>query len=444
MPHHLSGRTLLHRTLLALLVLISGVLALQATTAMAAIQTQVYTGQDDGPTPDIYRSDIADYFTPGGAVAPLIGQAGTINLTLNGTPIVGYCIDINSGLNTGTVQSDVQEAALDTIARRAQLYVFLNQTPTGTPTSAKENAAAVAQVATWILEGDLRETNPTSDAALNAEVAALLATARAQAASPASLALAVAAPAAGATSTTVTVTGRPGAVVALTITSGQGTLSAGQVTIGAGGTATATLTAAALGTITVGASTAGDGTLYRVIPLGGSQATTFARPSVLVGSTSVTFQAAPTTPTTPTTPSTPLVPVTPAGTVTGRIALSITKTAPSTARSLQQVPYRITVRNNTKRVATGVVVRDVIPRGLTFVRASRTVSVRNGAVVVSLGRLAPGATRTFTVWMRAPVGVVGARTNVARVSGTNVRPLSARAGTTFTPLVRRVQPAVTG
>ena len=441
MPHHLSGRTLLHRTLLGLLVLISGVLALQATTAMAAVQTQVYTGQDDGPTPDIYRSDIADYFTPGGAVAPLIGQAGTINLTLDGTPVVAYCIDVTSGLNTATVQSDVQEAPLDTIDRRAQLYVLLNQTPTGAPTPVTRNQAAVAQIATWILEGDLREVDPTSDPAVNADVAELLAIARAQAALPASLALSVASPAAGATSTTVTVTGRPGAVVALTITAGEATLSAGQVTIGAGGTATATLTAATPGAVSVGASTAGDGTLYRVIPIRGSQATTFARPSVLVASGSVSFQAAPTTPTTPTTPVTP---ATPAGSVTGRISLNITKTGPSTARVLAQVPYRITVRNSTKRVANGVVVRDVIPRGLAFVRASRAASVRNGAVVISLGRLAPGATRTFTVWLRAPVGVRGARTNVATVSGVNVRTLSARAGTTFAPLVRRIQPAVTG
>ena len=65
-------------------------------------------------------------------------------------------------------------------------------------------------------------------------------------------------------------------------------------------------------------------------------------------------------------------------------------------------------------------------------------------MLVRLGRLAPGARRTVTIWMRANAGVRGARTNVATVRGVNVRPRAARAGTTFRPLAGRVIPAVTG
>ena len=44
----------------------------------------------------------------------------------------------------------------------------------------------------------------------------------------------------------------------------------------------------------------------------------------------------------------------------------------------------------------------------------------------------------------ANASVTGSRVNTATVSATNVRPVSARAATVFRPLVRRVQPAVTG
>ncbi|WP_217914896.1 DUF11 domain-containing protein [Miltoncostaea marina] len=442
MTHAVGGR-LLQRAVLALLALLAAVLALQVTTATAAPQTQTYIGADDGPTPDIYRSDIADYFKPDGSPAAMVGQAGTLNLALDGEPVVAYCVDVDAGLSTTPVTSDVTEVPLTTVDARAKLYILLNATPSGAPTADKQHRAAVAQVAMWVLEGELRETDPTSDAALNADVAALIATARAWAATPGTLSLTVAPPAAGATTATVTVTGRPGSVVALTITAGQGTLSAGQLTVGAGGSATATLTSPAPGTVTVGASTTGDGQLFRISPSNASQATNYARPTVLTATAPVTFAPAQVTPGPGPGPGvTPSVPVT--GRPAGPIALRISKTAPTTRRVLQLVRYRITIRNTTRRAATGVVLRDRIPRGLTFVRASRKVQIRGGAVVVRLGRLAPGARRTVTIWMRASAGVKGARTNVATVRGTNVRPRSARAGTTFRPLAGRVIPAVTG
>lgn len=430
-----GGRPFLHRALLSLVVLFAGILALQASSALAVVKTQTYIGDQPG-TPDIERNLFTEgiqAFTPGGSSLGLI--AGTINLALDGTPVTGYCIDVHSLLNTSPLSADVQEVPATTADLRAQLYILLKQAPTGAPTPAKANEAAVAQIAVWVLQGDLRENGPTSDATLNAQVAALLATARAQTATAASLALSAGAVQPGQTVSTITVTGRPGAVVNLAVTAGTGSLSASQVTIGAGGSATATLTAAGPGSVTVGATTAGDGRLFRVIPTDKSQATTHGLPSTLSASTTVAFQAAPTPPAT----------VTPAGSPSvAKVRLRLTKTGPATSRPLTLVPYRITVTNPTTRAATGVVLRDRIPNGLSFVRASRAVTIRGGAVVITIGRLDAGATRVVTVWMRADASVRGKRVNVVTVSGTNVHTLAAQAGTRFRALARRVSPAVTG
>src|SRR3712207_5704845 len=165
MTHHTAGRTSLFRPFLALLVLLAGILAFQAATAQAVPRTQVYTGDDAGPTPDLYRSDIDDFFYPDGSDAtPPIGQAGTLNLTFDGVPVVAFCVDSRRGLNLGTVQVDVTEQPMDVPLNRALAYVLLNSAPSGPATPAKIQQAAVGQTATWVLDGDLREAGPTTDA----------------------------------------------------------------------------------------------------------------------------------------------------------------------------------------------------------------------------------------------------------------------------------------
>ena len=62
----------------------------------------------------------------------------------------------------------------------------------------------------------------------------------------------------------------------------------------------------------------------------------------------------------------------------------------------------------------------------------------------TVGTLRPGQSRTITVHLRAGIRLTGQRTNVATVSATGLRPVSARAVTTFTARQRPVQPAVTG
>ncbi|HTI35847.1 MAG TPA: hypothetical protein VL422_19375, partial [Miltoncostaea sp.] len=165
----------------------------------------------------------------------------------------------------------------------------------------------------------------------------------------------------------------------------------------------------------------------------GTQSTAAAVGSTLTASVPVAFRAAGT-------PTVPTVPV--AGTTTPRLAL--TKTAPKRATVLTRVRYAITVRNPGKVNATNVVVRDRLPSGMSFVRSSRTGALANGVVTYQLGTIKPGASKTIYVWLMADADVRGTRTNVATVSATRVRQLTARAATIFRPLARRVQPAVTG
>jgi uncharacterized repeat protein (TIGR01451 family) len=415
--------------LLAVAAALIAALAMFASPAFAAPQTQDYIGDQPG-TPDIDRDDLA-FFLPDGSQA-MGGAAGTINLSLDGRPVVAYCVETNAFLReSGTVVSDVTETPLATPEDRAVLWILRNATPTGAPTPEKAQQAAASQVAVWVLRGQLRAVNPTDDATLNASVAALIQTALTESATPRTLALAAGTPAAGARTATITVSGKPGAVVALSIASGPGTLSAPSVTIGAGGTATVTLTAPGAGTTVVSATTDSDGTLYRITPTDDSQATATAAAGQLSATVSVTFTATQTGG--------------PSGQPSGPVArLGLTKTAPARARVLTRVRYVITVRNRGKAVARGVVVRDRIPNGLSFVRSSRKGTLRNGTISYTVGDLRPGQARKITVWLLADADVRGRRTNVATASASQVRSVTARAATVFRPLARRVQPAVTG
>ncbi len=187
------------------------------------------------------------------------------------------------------------------------------------------------------------------------------------------------------------------------------------------------------------ATTAGDGNLFRINPQDRSQATQYGQPSQLTAAVTATFTGTQTTPGGPGTA--------PGGVPVGRpgpVTLQISKNAPRIARPLGLVRYTVVVRNRTARTANRVVLRDRIPAGMSFVRASRSARVVNGQVVVSLGDMRAGSRRVVVIWMRANASVRGQRANVAVVRGANVRPASARAVTTFRPLVRPIQPAVTG
>ena len=436
--HRVRGVPFLVRALMATALALAAILALQAARAAAVPGTQVWTGQASGATPDISDTGYT-FLDTSGNVIPSRGIAGTLNFTLDGVPRIGFCIDTSRRFSTAPSPADiVTEAPPTTAAKRAVTWILLNRTPSGAPTPAKADQAALSQIAIWVLvDAQISKTAPTSDAATNAAALALVNEALAATATPSTLSVTASAPAAGATTSTVTITGKPGAVVSLSVTAGSGTLSASSVTLGAGGTATVTLTRLGAGTTTVSASTAGDGSYIGINPTAGTQSTATAAPSTLTGSANVTFQTAPTT---PTTPSTPTVPV--AGTPAPRLA--ITKTAPARAKVLSRVRYAITVRNPGRVAATNVVLRDRLPDGMSFVKSSRVGRLSNGVVTYDLGTIQPGSAKTVYVWLLASADVRGTRVNVATVAATRVRALTARAATIFTPLARRVQPAVTG
>ena len=162
-----------HRAIIAAVTAVATMLVLQMSSALGAPQSQLWTGQAGGPTPDIERTDLL-YFLPNGAQGPG-GAAGTINLTLDGVPVVAYCIETTKFLNQNNPGpiADVTEVPLATPEDRAVLWILQNRTPTGAVTPAKQDEAATSQVAVWVLRGELRATNPTSSPSINAAAAAL-------------------------------------------------------------------------------------------------------------------------------------------------------------------------------------------------------------------------------------------------------------------------------
>ena len=170
--HPLRTRRRAYRVISAVMAAVAALFVLQMSSALGATQSQQWTGQAGGPTPDLERTDL-QYFLPNGQQGPG-GAAGTINLTLDGTPVVAYCIETTKFLNQNTPGPtvDVTEIPLATPADRAVLWILQNRTPTGAVTPAKQDDAAISQVAVWVLRGELRATNPTSSATINAAAAA--------------------------------------------------------------------------------------------------------------------------------------------------------------------------------------------------------------------------------------------------------------------------------
>lgn len=419
-------------------------------------------------------------------------SAGVFQYTIDGVKQLGFCVDLLHTITPGTYSVTQSERDMAAVDDRAISWIMANRTPawSDAPTAAQKAQGRIAQLAVWVLSDQVRETNPTSDAALNTAVAALVAEARTAAATPTFVTLSADTPTPGTLSAVVRVAGRPGAVVDLTIPSGDADLSAPRVTLDASGAATVTLTRLTPGPSTVAARTDGDGVLHEVRPVvpanqAPKQTTVYRTPSTIDAQTVVTFTAAPvvtttTTPTPPTPPTTTTTTpntVTPSGTPATAVppvapsapapsapvaavaptpaapavvvqkvappALAIAKTGPARARAGQTVRYVIVVRNTGKAAAVNVRVQDIVPSGLSVTdRGNGTVA--GGRVRWTIPELAPGARRTFVVTMTAGAKVTGMRANraVATMTGQTV---NAVARTTFTAIrPAQVAPAVTG
>ncbi len=131
--------------------------------------------------------------------------------------------------------------------------------------------------------------------------------------------------------------------------------------------------------------------------------------------------------------------------------LGITKVGPPTAQRTGTFSYSITVRVLAKSgvAATNVVVRDVLPIGLTLVsknQASRIrAHVRAGGISWNLGTMQRGESKTVQVTVRVAANASGKLVNVATASASNGAPVTAKATTTIKIVPRPVvTPPVTG
>ncbi|MFN8525950.1 MAG: hypothetical protein U0821_22850 [Chloroflexota bacterium] len=128
-------------------------------------------------------------------------------------------------------------------------------------------------------------------------------------------------------------------------------------------------------------------------------------------------------------------------TVDGAADLAITKTTPAATRGLgEQITYTLTARNNGPSAATGVVVNDELPPGVTLVSATPTQGTCAGApsVTCSLGTLANGASVTITIVAR--LDAVGTVVNTARIGGREPDPTNTNNGASVGATVVGVTP----
>mgnify|MGYP001273120699 FL=1 len=252
--------------------------------------------------------------------------------------------------------------------------------------------------------------------------------------------------------TTLNVSGTPGTPVLLTIDNG-GLLSTQVVIIAADGSASATVQGVPGVTVTVSGSVATGGVLVRADGAHDPDAhTTEANQSRAPEELIFLAGAASATASTPITCSAlvpPVPPVTtpPPGTTTGRAsgALSLTKTAPPAALAGQVITYRLRVRNRSSVAVESVVVRDVLPKGMSLVTTPAGATVKNGTVVWRVGTLAAGERKVLAFQVRLDRTIHGKRCNNASASGANAPTVRARACSAVRAVAGAVRiPVVTG
>lgn len=105
--------------------------------------------------------------------------------------------------------------------------------------------------------------------------------------------------------------------------------------------------------------------------------------------------------------------------------LTITKTAPATIQSGEQMTYLIIYDNTGTSSASNVVIRDPLPVGTTFVSATNGGTLSNGNVVFNIDNLPNGVgqqTVQFTVVVNTPSGgsVVNSNYTIAASGGTPI------------------------
>ena len=109
------------------------------------------------------------------------------------------------------------------------------------------------------------------------------------------------------------------------------------------------------------------------------------------------------------------------------IDLSVTKTVmPQTIRAGENATYTVTVRNDGSLDATGVVLSDVLPTGLTFVSDNPAGDYNAGTSTWAAGSIPIGTSKTLIVEVTAASD--GSFTNTAQVSAANEPDLDSTPG----------------
>ena len=385
----------------------------------------------------------------------------------------GFCADLQHAIDSGTDYNVSLRTAADDPslgdARHAEV-AWLLRTAEGliaaAPTARKALEAGAIQVAVWRLLGEVRESSPTSDAALNARAAAIRALAAGKAtAGPITAAPTMPKGCAGRGAVGIHLTGTPGSTAKLSV-AGPGTVSPAQVQFGPNGTAVASVTSPVAGTVTVTARAEG-GTLTRIARASATQ-TTPQETVVLVprtheAVTSVVFEncpmipsleagSPPSTPVTPfETPSSETAP--PAGVTPPARSIprrpnqagprvSLSKSGPSQALAGARVAYVIRVTNRGTAALNDLTVADDLPAGMSLASLPSAARLRSGRIVWAIDSLAPGATRTLRVSVRIDADIAGRRCNRATASVGALR-RTAMSCTRVRALRRPIAPAVT-
>ncbi len=102
--------------------------------------------------------------------------------------------------------------------------------------------------------------------------------------------------------------------------------------------------------------------------------------------------------------------------------VTISKSAPDTARAGATFPYTVVVRNRSAFTARNVEVTDLVPADLTLVAIPSGATIRNGVVTWSLGDLSAGASRTLRMQVKVNPNVTGTIRNTATVTADGMAP----------------------
>ncbi len=198
--------------------------------------------------------------------------------------------------------------------------------------------------------------------------------------------------------TTTTVTGASTSVPLGTTTTGGPTTTTGGPTTTTGGPTTTT---GGPTTTTGGPTTTTGGPTTTT----GGPTTTTGGPTTTIPTTTIPTTSVPSTTTNPTTTTT-------TGTSADIVVTKVDLQDPVTVNTL--FTYRITVRNNGPANATGVVLQDDLPAGMSAQAANAPCGLAN-PVICSLGSISAGATRTVDILVFAQS--VGVHTNNVSAGG---------------------------